>query len=91
MSIFVCMCVLGGADGAVWKKRQREEKSKRKESDLVILYLSTLCFVYRVPTLAGGLQLFSKTGISIFRLAVGSVWHLLMHACPSLPLWEGAV
>ena len=46
-----------------------------KESDLVILSLSTLCFVLHLftefPHWLGGLQLLSKTGISMAKLVVG--------------------
>lgn len=79
--LYVCVCVLGRQ----CEKGEREKRERERLGNPLFEHF-VLCapFVYWVPTLAGGLQLFSQTGISIARLVVRSVWRLCMRMCVSL-------
>lgn len=82
MSVYLYMCVYWGGS------ETKGQKQKEKESDLLILSLSTLCFVLHLftefPHRLGGCSSFSHTGISIARLVVRSVWGFIQYE--SVPL-----
>ena len=84
LSIYMCVCVwvLGRQFEKKKKKREREKRERERLGNPLFEHF-VLCapFVYWVPTLAGALQLFSQTGISIARLVVGSVWRLCICVC----------
>ena len=48
--LYICVCACECWGGSLKKKKKKEKEKKEKESDLVILSLSTLCFVLHLFT-----------------------------------------